>query len=91
MLNYIFFVGHKSYLGFIYMNYCYNNAVMHVFSHLLEKSVVRQNSLEQEANVERVELVGADVIAKSQNRGDYVIFYAEEDSSTQHQFSWCTK
>lgn len=52
-------LGHKDYLGFIYMDYCYNNPVMHVFSHLLEHSIDKGKKLETEVDVE---LVGADIL-----------------------------
>ena len=28
--------GHEAYLGFLYVDYCYNNAVVHTFMHLLQ-------------------------------------------------------
>ena len=62
----MFIADHKAYQGYIYMHYCYNNPVMHVFSHLLVKSVSQTQSSDPEA---KVELVGADVLVKtSQNK-----------------------
>lgn len=29
------FSGHRAFLGFLYLDYCYNNAVVHTFIHLL--------------------------------------------------------
>ena len=61
----MFIADHKAYQGYIYMHYCYNNPVMHVFSHLLVKSVRQTQSLDAQAEVE---LVGADALVKtSQN------------------------
>ena len=57
----MFIADHKAYQGYIYMHYCYNNPVMHVFSHLLVKSVSQTQSSDPEA---KVELVGADALVK---------------------------
>ena len=32
-------LGHRAFLGFVYLDYCYNHPVLHVFSHLLENAV----------------------------------------------------
>ena len=33
------YIGHRKFLGFAYMNYLYNNAVLHVFIKVLHESV----------------------------------------------------
>ena len=38
--------GHQAYLGFVYLDYTYNNAVVHVFINLLRKSVQNHTSRE---------------------------------------------
>ena len=34
-----FISGHKSFLGFFYLHYAYNNAVVHVFMKILKESI----------------------------------------------------
>ena len=51
--------GHKSFLSFIYLDYCYNNPVLQVFTHLLTTSVSKDKV---EVNVE---LVGADDLERA--------------------------
>ena len=56
--------GHRSFLSFIYLDYCYNNAVMHVFTHLLVDAVRK----EEEGLVSNVELVGPDKVHKTPSK-----------------------
>ncbi len=42
--------GHKAYLGFMYLDYTYNNAVVHVFLGLLRHSL-REHLLESAGSV----------------------------------------
>ena len=56
--------GHRSFLSFIYLDYCYNNAVMHVFTHLLVDAVRK----EEEGLVSNVELVGSDKVHKTPSK-----------------------
>jgi hypothetical protein len=48
------------------MDYCYNNPVMHVFSHLLKKSAEERSKVIDEGNVE---LVGTDALVEDNSRG----------------------
>ena len=48
------------------MNYCYNNPVLHVFSHLVENAV-----REREKKDSNVELVEADELAKKNLRSEW--------------------
>ena len=38
------FTGHKAFLGFFYLDYAYNNAVVHVFIQILKESVCKDLS-----------------------------------------------
>ena len=53
-LNFVCVTGHKSFLSFVYLDYCYNNPVMHVFIHIL------QATRKETKSDDDVELVGAD-------------------------------
>ena len=39
------FTGHKAFLGFFYLDYAYNNAVMHVFIKIMKESVCKDQSV----------------------------------------------
>ena len=58
--------GHKTFLGFLYMDYCYNHPVLHVFSHVLENSVHKDRGKDEEEG--NVELVEADEFEKRNAR-----------------------
>ena len=40
----LFHLGHSAYLGFFYMDYCYNNAVIHVFLGSLAQAITPHHS-----------------------------------------------
>ena len=39
------FTGHKAFLGFFYLDYAYNNAVVHVFIQVLKESACKDLSM----------------------------------------------
>ena len=39
------FTGHKAFLGFFYLDYAYNNAVVHVFIQILKESVCKNQGM----------------------------------------------
>lgn len=47
--------GHRAFLGFVYLDYCYNHPVLHVFSHLLENAVREKAVKESDDEVKLVE------------------------------------
>ena len=38
------FTGHKAFLGFFYLDYAYNNAIVHVFIQILKESICKDLS-----------------------------------------------
>ena len=41
-------IGHKSFLSFFYLHYCYNNAVVHVFVNLMKESLTHSTEMFQD-------------------------------------------
>ena len=39
IIHYVTHVGHKAFLGYFYLDYAYNNAVVHVFIKILKESL----------------------------------------------------
>ena len=45
LMHQLAFAGHKAFLGFFYLDYAYNNAVVHVFVQILKESVCKDLSM----------------------------------------------
>ena len=50
------FTGHKAFLGFFYLDYAYNNAVVHVFVQILKESIckdlmIREDNASDKMNI----------------------------------------
>ena len=48
-------LGHSTYLGFFYMDYCYNNAVIHVFLGSLTQLIVPHHKAKYKHSEKEVE------------------------------------
>lgn len=67
-------LGHRAYIGFLYLNYNYNNAVVHVFISLVQNQVKEWKSLTSN---------GSTVYEKSNSSSALPLVSAKESNSKQ--------
>ena len=70
------FAGHRAFLGFFYLDYAYNNPVIHVFIKVLKESLYDNPSILMESVVygEKEKSLERDVETNSELNEPYYVF-----------------